>query len=445
MARRAYDHRIRELVCVTGDLTLARALGVPVRTAQSWLRRGTPEVVSLEDGGDGAPALRLAETLAQLARLEGDVRRLRAVVRLLATVIGVFGLQLNGQRLPDGAQKLALLAALQRVARTASLTTALRLVGLSATRYRSWRRRSVLCELDDRSPCPRRRPSRLTASERAAMKDFVTGEEHRHMPLRALALHAQRAGRVFAHVSTWARLVKERGWRRPRVRVHPTRPTAGVRATRPGELVHIDVTLIRLLDGTRAYLHAVIDNYSRRILAWKVAAKLDPANTCAVLAGAAQEIQALRDAGAGPVETQVYADSGVENVNRDVDALLETCPLRRVLAQVEVAFSNSMIESWWRSLKHNWLFLHSLDSVAAVEKLVAFYVEQHNSVMAHSAFRGATPDEVFFGHADAVEPGLVEARRKARADRIAWNRALECNQCHGLKPPTVAEEGQEAA
>jgi hypothetical protein len=28
---------------------------------------------------------------------------------------------------------------------------------------------------------------------------------------------------------------------------------------------HIDTTVIRLLDGTRAYLHAVIDNFSRRI------------------------------------------------------------------------------------------------------------------------------------------------------------------------------------
>ncbi len=34
----------------------------------------------------------------------------------------------------------------------------------------------------------------------------------------------------------------------------------GIRAKAPGELLHLDVTIIRLLDGTRAYLHAVIDN-----------------------------------------------------------------------------------------------------------------------------------------------------------------------------------------
>jgi len=42
-----------------------------------------------------------------------------------------------------------------------------------------------------------------------------------------------------------------------------------------------------------------------------------------------------------------------------------------VLAQGEVTFSNSMIEAWWRSLKHGWLYLHELDTFAALEKLVA--------------------------------------------------------------------------
>src|SRR5467141_1414397 len=46
---------------------------------------------------------------------------------------------------------------------------------------------------------------------------------------------------------------------------------------------HIDATVIRLLDGTRAYLHAVINNFSRRILAWRVpalrAARIDPIAT----------------------------------------------------------------------------------------------------------------------------------------------------------------------
>jgi hypothetical protein len=49
-----------------------------------------------------------------------------------------------------------------------------------------------------------------------------------------------------------------------------------------------------------------------------------------------------------PVE---LADAGVENMNAQVDDLIITGVLRRVLAFTELKFSNSMIEAWWRSLK----------------------------------------------------------------------------------------------
>jgi putative transposase len=86
---------------------------------------------------------------------------------------------------------------------------------------------------------------------------------------------------------------------------------------------HIDTTVIHLLDGTRAYLHAVIDNFSRRILAWRVANTFAPVNSVAVLLEASQ--------GATPSECTpvVLADSGVENVNAQIDELIDTGVLRR--------------------------------------------------------------------------------------------------------------------
>jgi hypothetical protein len=38
--------------------------------------------------------------------------------------------------------------------------------------------------------------------------------------------------------------------------------------------------------------------------------------------------------------------------------------------------------------------------VATVRKLVAFYPEQHNSQLSHSAFRGQTPDAMYFRAGD---------------------------------------------
>jgi hypothetical protein len=103
--------------------------------------------------------------------------------------------------------------------------------------------------------------------------------------------------------------------------------------------------------------------------------------------------------------------------------------LRRVLAFTELKFSNSMIEAWWRSLKHQWLFLHSLDSVTTVRRLVAFYVDEHNRVLPHSAFRGQTPDEMYFGTGDAVPTDLTARAAAARRTRGEANRSASCATC----------------
>jgi transposase InsO family protein len=144
-----------------------------------------------------------------------------------------------------------------------------------------------------------------------------------------------------------------------------------------------------LLDGTKVYLHAMLDNYSRKILAWTVADRFEPSSTCQMLLAAGKHLVI-----AG--RPLLYADSGIENVNGAVDATLFSACLERILAQVEVGFSNSLIEAYWRSLKHQWLFLNTLDSVARVRALVEFYVNEHNTKMPHPAFRGQTPDEMFF-------------------------------------------------
>ena len=82
-----------------------------------------------------------------------------------------------------------------------------------------------------------------------------------------------------------------------------------------------------------------------------------------------------------------------------------------------------MIDAWWRSVKHQWLFLHSLDSVITVRRLVAFYVQEHNMVLPHSAFRGQTLKEMYFGRGDAVPADLTARAAAARQARIEANRS----------------------
>jgi hypothetical protein len=123
------------------------------------------------------------------------------------------------------------------------------------------------------------------------------------------------------------------------------------------------------------------------------------------------------------------ADGGVENFNGEVDELVVSGLLSRVRALIEVRFSNSMIESWWRTIKHQWLFLHRMETAATVRRHVAFYVGEYDETIPHAAFSGQTPDEVYFGRGDDVPGHLETARRAAQARRLTANRAASCVMC----------------
>jgi len=335
-----YDHRLRDLVQRTRDMTIATDLGVPHSTARGWLRK-TPKVVVTLDVTD----LRASELQQEVLELRRRVKKLTALLRLALALVRSSGFTSTHERLPDGRDKIRILHAVDRAREFVPLRALLRFLRLSPSRFHAWRRLRHACALDGQSSCPHTSPHRLTGREVQAIKDMVTALEYRHVPTGTLAVLAQRLGKVWASPSTWYQLVQKYGWRRPRLRVHPTKPKVGLRTTRANEMWHIDTTVIPLLDGTHAYLHAVIDNFSRRVLAWRVAETFAPANTVAVLVEAGR--------GAMPSETTpiVLADGGVENVNAQVDELISTGALRRVLAFTELKFSNSMIEAWWRSLK----------------------------------------------------------------------------------------------
>jgi putative transposase len=115
--------------------------------------------------------------------------------------------------------------------------------------------------------------------------------------------------------------------------------------------------------------------------------------------------------------------------------LIESGIIKRVLAQVDVTYSNSMIESWWRALKHQWLYLHSLDTIEIVRKLVAFYVTEHNTQVPHFAFKGQTPDEIYFGTGADVPEQLKIATLNAKRLRRDANLQVSCNRCR--REPTL--------
>ena len=62
----------------------------------------------------------------------------------------------------------------------------------------------------------------------------------------------------------------------------------------------------------------------------------------------------------------------------------------------------------------------------------AFYVDEHNRVLLHSAFRGQTPDEMYFGTWDAVPADLRSRAAAARRARVEANRSAACGTCPSI-------------
>jgi hypothetical protein len=125
-----YDHRLRELVQRTGDLTIATDLGVPRSTARGWLRAAPGVVVTADLADLTAPELR-----QEILKLRRRVEKLAALLRLALALVHVSGFNLSCERLPDGPAKERILRAVDRARGCLPLRGVLRFLGLSSGRF----------------------------------------------------------------------------------------------------------------------------------------------------------------------------------------------------------------------------------------------------------------------------------------------------------------------
>jgi putative transposase len=99
-------------------------------------------------------------------------------------------------------------------------------------------------------------------------------------------MFAKRQQMVFASAKAWYRTVREFDLRRPGIRIYPPKPKIGVRASEPNEIWHLDMSVFRLLDGTKVHIQGIIANASRYMLGWKVSTDFGGVNTKALIENA---------------------------------------------------------------------------------------------------------------------------------------------------------------
>ena len=72
-------------------------------------------------------------------------------------------------------------------------------------------------------------------------------------------------------------------------------------------------------------------------------------------------------------------DQGTENINFEVDSLLEEQDIKRIVAQIDIDFSNSMVEALFKRMKHNYLFNHPLPSLEVLQEKLDYYIKESDS------------------------------------------------------------------
>lgn len=152
----------------------------------------------------------------------------------------------------------------------------------------------------------------------------------------------------------------------------------------------IDVTYVRLPTGT-VYLCGIIDVYSRKLLAWQLA------NTMDLMLVLLAITKAMEDYG---VAEMINTDQGSQFTTRDWIGMVEDLGVWISIDGRGRALDNVYIERWWRSFKHEDLYLNQYDDTRTLRRGIERYVEFYNTRRFHQSLGYRRPDDVY---AEAME------------------------------------------
>jgi putative transposase len=159
----------------------------------------------------------------------------------------------------------------------------------------------------------------------------------------------------------------------------------GVEVDRPNHVWSADITYVRLARGF-VYLVAVIDWYSRKVLAWRVSNTLD-SGFCVDCLG-----QALQAYG----NPEIFnSDQGSQFTSEAFIGVLKGHGIATALDGRGRALDNIFVERLWRSVKYEDVYLKGYAGVPELLLGLADYFEFYNAERFHQSLDYLTPDEVY--------------------------------------------------
>ena len=180
---------------------------------------------------------------------------------------------------------------------------------------------------------------------------------------------------------------------------HKTYPylLAGLRVDRPGQVWCADITYLPMRRGF-LYLVAIMDWFTRKVLAWRISNTLE-ADFC---------VEALNEAihrfGA---PTIMNTDQGSQ-----FTSFAWTDRLKRVGTRISMdgkgrCIDNVFIERLWRSLKYECVYLHAWETGSQAKAAIGSWITFYNHRRPHTAHGGLPPAVVYFNR--------IETDRQAQA------------------------------
>jgi putative transposase len=160
----------------------------------------------------------------------------------------------------------------------------------------------------------------------------------------------------------------------------------GLAITRPNQAWAMDITYIPMARGF-VYLAAVVDWFSRRVLAWKLSITMDTSFCLEVL------------------EEALSRNEKPEIFNTDQGSQFTSDAFTRRLKEEGVTISmdgkgrwrdNVFVERIWKSIKYEEVYLHAYASVSEARTSLSRYIDFYNTARPHSSLKAQTPDQVYF-------------------------------------------------
>jgi putative transposase len=166
--------------------------------------------------------------------------------------------------------------------------------------------------------------------------------------------------------------------------------------TRPNQVWAMDITYIPVARGF-VYLTAVVDWFSRKVLAWRPSITMDVA-FC---------IEALEEAMARFGKPDIFnTDQGSQFTSREFTALLIGTGIRISMDGKGAWRDNVFVERIWKSVKYEEVYLRAYASVSDARASIGRYLAFYNGRRPHQSLGRPTPDQAYF---NALQPISVVA------------------------------------